>query len=74
MVSEIFASDSRSHADIEVFRVIVGDGVHLGHVEADAAEEGRNSGLETSAGSVRDDGNVFGVAQFADLKIVTTVL
>ena len=54
--------------DVEVLRVIVDDVLHLGNVDADSAIQGRYSGLETGAGAVGDDGNVFGVAELADLR------
>jgi hypothetical protein len=47
--------------------VVVGDVLHLSDVEADAAEECRDPGLEAGAGAVRDDRDALGVAEFADL-------
>ena len=65
---EIFSGDSGPDADVEIFRVVVGDVLHLGDVDADAAEQGRDPGFESRAGAVRNDGNVVGVAKFADLE------
>ena len=56
---EPFSSDAGSDADVEVFRMVVGDGVHLGQVEADAAVQSWNSGLESCSRAVRNDRNVF---------------
>ena len=65
---EIFSGDAGPDADVEVFRVVVRHVLHLGDVDADAAEQGRDSGFESRSSAVRNDRNVVGVAEFADLK------
>jgi hypothetical protein len=65
---EVLTGDAGSDADVEVLRVVVLDRVHLRQVETDAAIQSRNSGLQSGSGSVWNDGNVFGVTKFANLK------
>ncbi len=65
---KIFSGYSGPDTNIKIFRMVIGNGVHLCNVEANSAVQGRNSGLEARAGPVRNDGNVFGITKLADLQ------
>ena len=68
VVIKIFPGNSWPDTDIKIFRMVIGNRIHLGQVEADSAVKSRNSGFESRAGPVWNYWNVFRIAKLADLK------
>ena len=67
-VIKCFSRHPRPDANVEILRVVVRYLIHLLEVDANSTVQSRNSGLESGASSMRDNWNIFLVANFTNLK------
>ena len=64
---EGLAGHARLDRHVKVLGVVVGDLVHFGQVEADAAVQRRNSGLQSGSSAEGDDRDGISVTYLANL-------